>query len=224
MSFKAHSPGSKCYAIVAIAVVLTNGCVNSSPQQNSEAELTQTVADQSDTTDRSDNSASLKVDVVVVNAARDSTLLRKVMSEVKNIYQQCRIEFQFATRNTTLATEKTIDSETRSMLAQQYKKALPTIFFVSRTAEADVAFAHLPSLDSPSASTIWITERVNEGCLAWITAHEIGHVLLNNGKHSNGTGNVMSNGCTLSNWNNGAASPVWTTEQCSALHQSPSLK
>jgi len=94
---------------------------------------------------------------------------------------------------------------------------------VSGTAEEDVAFAHLPSLNSPSASTIWITERVNERCLAWIAAHEIGHVLLDSGKHSNGTVNVMSNGCTVSNWSNSIKTPGWTTEQCSALHQSPFL-
>ena len=209
---------------MTVLVALISSCVNSGLQKNSEVELPQSIPDQSDTADGTTKAGSLQVEAVIVNEARDKTLLNEVMSDVNDIYRQCGIEVKFDTKTGKLAAEQAIDSETRSNLAQQYKNVSPTMFFVPGTAEEDVAFAHLPSLNSPAASTIWITGRVNEGCLAWITAHEIGHVLLNSGKHSNGTGNVMSNGCTLSNWNNGAASPVWTTEQCSALHQSPSLK
>ena len=232
MSFQAHTSDhtsdSKFYTpvvvVLAIAVAIMTGCVNSKSEKKIENEQKQTVSDKPGVAEIFDKTGSLKVDVINVNEARNSTLLREVLSEVNSIYRQCRIEVLFDTKITSLAEGQTIDSEARSKLAQRYKEVQPTMFFVPGTAEADVAFAHLPSLNSPAASTIWITERVSEGCLGWIAAHEIGHVLLNSGKHSNGSVNVMSNGCTITNWSNSIKTPEWTTEQCIALHQSPFLE
>ena len=208
---------------MALATLLASGCVNPETNQQSTAELKQINSVSSDNSNDLTETASLNVDVVIVNEARESALLREVMSEVNDIYQQCRITTTFDTQNTALASEQSIDNEIRTTMAQQFKNTSPTIFFVQRTAEEDVAYAHLPSLNLPVASTIWITERVNERCLAWITAHEIGHVLLDSGKHSGGRVNVMSTGCTLNNWNSGTSAPIWTTEQCAALHLSPFL-
>ena len=228
MTFQVYTSDCKFYnplvVVVALVMVLLSGCVNPGQEQNIETELRQTDTDQSEVVAGPNKTASLKVDVINVNEARNSTLLREVLSEVNNIYRQCRIEVLFDTKITSLAEGRTIDSEARSKLAQRYKEVQPAMFFVPGTAEADVAFAHLPSLNSPAASTIWITDRVNEGCLGWIAAHEIGHVLLNSGKHSNGSVNVMSNGCTISNWSNSIKIPEWRTEQCIALHQSPFLE
>jgi len=214
---------SKFTLAMAAATLLASGCVNPETSQQSTQEFKQTNSVSTDNSNDLTETASITVDVINVNEARESDLLREVMSEVNDIYQQCRITMTFNTQNTALASEQSIDSEIRSTMAQQFKKTSPTIFFVQRTIEEDVAYAHLPSLNLPVASTIWITDRVNEGCLAWITAHEIGHVLLDSGKHSSGRVNVMSTGCTLNNWNSGTSAPIWTTEQCSALHLSPFL-
>jgi len=227
VTFQAYTSDCKFYnplVVVALVLELLSGCVNPGQEQNIKTEPRQTETDQPEVAAGSNKTASLKVDVINVNEARNSTLLREVLSEVNSIYRQCRIEVLFDTKNTSLAEGQSIDSEARSEFAQRYKEVQPTMFFVPGTAEADVAFAHLPSLDSPAASTIWITERVNEGCLGWIAAHEIGHVLLDSGKHSNGSVNVMSNGCRISNWSNSIKTPEWTTEQCIALHQSPFLE
>ena len=221
MNFDTPAIYRKYTVSMALVTLLVCGCVNPETNQQSTKELKQENAVSADNANSPAAEASLKVDVVILNEAREPALLREVMAGVNNIYRQCRIAMTFDTKNTTLAPEQTIDSDTRTTLAQQFKKTAPTIFFVKRTAEDDVAYAHLPSLDIPPASTIWITERVNERCLAWITAHELGHVLLDSGRHSNGTVNVMSNACTLTNWNNSTALPEWTPAQCTALHQSP---
>ncbi len=214
---------SRCCVALTV-LLLAGGCVNPVPEPQESPSVNKvksSAIDYSNTGSEVTQTKALEVDVVIVNAARDMTLIGEVLSGVNDIYQQCQITMQFDTKKTTLTPEQLINSNVRSTLAQQYKKTSPTIFIVPRTSEADVAFAHLPSLNSPAASTIWITERVNERCLSWITAHELGHVLLNSGKHSNGRVNVMSTGCTVSNWNNNAATPRWTTAQCTALHQSP---
>jgi len=127
-------------------------------------------------------------------------------------------------QSVSLPPAQIIDRETRIKMVDQYKREQTILFFVPRTAEADVAFAYIPSRGTPLASSIWLTERVSEACLPWIAAHEIGHVLLDSGKHSNGSSNVMSNGCTANNWSNSALSPRWTIQQCLTLHRSPFLK
>ena len=196
-----------CLALLALSVILTSSCVK--PTENERGvTATQTKPEQPNVATGVNKTASLQVNVVNVDKARNSNLVKQVLSGVNELYQRCRIAVQFNNTDTTLAPENSVNSKTRLKLAEKYKNESPTVFFVSHTTEADVAFAYLPSLNTQSASTIWITDRVNERCLTWITAHELGHVLLNNGKHHNGTTNVMSNGCTLNNWNN-AAAPIF---------------
>ena len=205
------------------AVILASACSNPVTEQPNIKNSKPTEVININTLPSINETKTLKVNVVAINGARESTLLKQVLSRVDELYQRCRITLQFDTKEIDLAAESVIDSDTRSQLAGKYKNSMPTIFFVSKTAENDVAFAYLPRLNTTSSSTVWITDRVSENCLTWISAHELGHVLLNNGKHSNGSVNVMSNGCTLNNWNNSAAAPTWTAEQCSALHLSPFL-
>ena len=165
--------------------------------------------------------AAIRVNVGIVQGARDSKLLTEVQSGVNNIYQQCNLSVSFDTHVVDLEEDRGIDREARIELAERQDKKVPNIFYVTQTTEQDVAFAYLPSLNSSLSSTIWITDRVNEKCLAWITAHEIGHVLLNSALHSNGSKNVMSTGCKVGNWSNSFVNPRWTPAQCVALHQSP---
>ena len=165
--------------------------------------------------------ASLMIDVGIVRQAREADVLQTVFSGVNEIYQQCQISVSFDTQNIDIPENDIIDRDRRINLVEQNKDDFPTVFYVAGTAEADVAYAYLPSFDSPLASSIWVTDRVNEACLAWITAHEIGHVLLDSATHSNGSRNVMSTGCKIGNWSNSFTKPRWTAVQCAALHQSP---
>lgn len=207
---------------MVLAVTLLNvGCANPGTDQQATAETRQTNTQESEVGDKQLASATIAVDVIIIDKARDSNLLDQVMQGVNDIYQQCQIAVTFEAQSVDLTAGQVIDKETRTNLADEYNAELATLFFVSRTAEADVGFAYLPSGEAPLASSIWVTERVSEACLPWVAAHEIGHVLLDSGKHSNGLSNVMSNGCTANNWSNSAASPKWTIKQCLALHQSP---
>ena len=208
---------------LSTAVVLVASCVNPHTSQPAADETTQTVSDDREATlaDKQASTASTEVNVLIIDEARDSNLLDQVMQGVNNIYQQCGISVSYQSQQVDLTAKQVIDRQTRTSLVEQYKDDLITLFFVPRTAEADVAYAYIPSRGTPLASSIWITERVQEACLPWIAAHEIGHVLLDSGKHSNGSSYVMSNGCTVNNWSNSAASPKWTVEQCLTLRQSP---
>ena len=204
-------------------VLLSSSCINPKTNQPATSKKTQTVSEarEADLVEQQNTTASIKVNAIIIDDARKPNLLDQVMQGVNNIYQQCGISVSYQSQQVDLTAEQVIDRQTRTSLVGQYKDDLITLFFVPRTAEADVAYAYIPSRGTPLASSIWITERVQEACLPWIAAHEIGHVLLDSGKHSNGSSYVMSNGCTVNNWSNSAASPKWKVEQCLTLRQSP---
>lgn len=208
------------FPLIAVALLL-NGCVNTGVDEDGAEESNQRSPIRPDITNKERPTASLKVNVGIIHEARELDLINEVWSSVNDIYRQCDIAVSVDTQNVELAATRVIDRETRIQLSEDNKNASPTVFYVPSTNEADIAFAYLPSYDSPLASTSWISNRVSERCLAWITAHELGHVLLNSGSHSNGSFNVMSRGCKLGNWNNQEANPKWSAEQCSALRGSP---
>jgi len=224
MKFPMHKIHLLAIFTLLSAALTINGCINPqiSEVSNDKKRQAEGNPQELENADSLLPSAKLTVKLFNTNEARNPDLLEQVIQGVNDIYQQCRISVLFETQNMELATTQIIDRETRINLAEQYKDGKPSLFYVPRTAELDVAFAYLPSLISPLASSIWITERVSEGCLPWITAHEIGHVLLDSGKHSNGSVNVMSNGCTENNWSD-VITPRWTSAQCAVLHQSTYL-
>lgn len=215
-------------SIVALSslALLAGGCTNPPIDQRAAEEAKKADSQQaaSGPDVKPTTSATITVDVVVVDEARESSLLDQVMQGVNDIYRQCNIAVSYKPQSVSLPPTQIIDRETRIKMVDQYKGEQAALFLVPRTAEADVAFAYIPSRGTPLASSIWMTERVSEDCLPWIAAHEIGHVLLDSGRHSNGSSNVMSNGCTVNNWSNSASSPRWTIKQCLALHRSPFLK
>ena len=209
--------------LVLPVVLLSSSCINPKTNQQATSEKTQTVSEerQAGLAQQQNTTASIEVNAIIIDDAREASLLDQVMQGVNRIYQQCGISVSYQSQQVDLTAEQVIDRQTRTSLVEQYKDELITLFFVPRTAEADVAYAYIPSRGTPLASSIWITERVQEACLPWIAAHEIGHVLLDSAKHSNGSSYVMSNGCTVNNWSNSAASPKWKVEQCLTLRQSP---
>lgn len=204
------------FALVAFTLLL-GGCVDHRVNEGGVEYLEQSNQSRPDTINIERATLSLKVNVGIIRDARESSLLNEVWTGVNDIYQQCDISVSFDTQTTGFEVERIIDRENRIQLSKKYKNESPTVFFVPNTAEVDVAFSYLPSYDSPLASTFWITDRVSERCLVWITAHELGHVLLDSAKHSNVSINVMSKHCKVGNWNNQLAKPKWNAEQCSAL-------
>ena len=204
-------------------VLLSSSCINPKTNQPATSKKTQALSEgfEAGLSDKQNTTASIEVNTIIIDDAREANLLDQVMQGVDSIYQQCGISVTYQSQQVDSTAEQVIDRQTRTSLVGQYKNDLITLFFVPRTAEADVAYAYIPSRGTPLASSIWITERVQEACLPWIAAHEIGHVLLDSGKHSNGSSYVMSNGCTVNNWSNSAASPKWKVEQCLTLRQSP---
>lgn len=207
--------------LIAVATVFLSACINNSAEKSSSPQVTASLPDTIAKETKKSKTAALTVNIVTVKDARAAASLDQILPGVNNIYQQCRIEVDFNIQARELSVDGTIDETTRIALAEQYKGSSPTMFLVPMTAEVDVAFAYRPTHFTATASTIWITDRVRERCLPWIAAHELGHVLLNSGKHSNGSRNVMSNSCTINNWSN--HTPIWTNAQCEALHQSQFL-
>lgn len=211
------------FAKLALAILITTGCVNSVDSPPSADQSNLIGLDSSEGRNDGIRPASLSINVGIVDDAREMDLVSSVLSGVKEIYDQCQISVAFHTVNIELEEKSVIDAKMQTRLVSEYKAESPAVFFVSGTAEEDVAFAYLPSLDSSLASSMWVTNRVSERCLTWITAHEIGHVLLDNAQHSGRAFNVMSTGCKLGNWNNNSVSPRWMPGQCVALRRSPFL-
>ena len=211
------------FTSLTLLTLILVGCVYSEIEQSSTVKPEQSTSDGPNALTSKKSSAKLTVDVGVVHNARELTLLKNVFSGVNEIYQQCQIDVSFDTKTIELGSGVEITSEAQLRLAEQYKNESPVMFFVPATDEVDVAFAYLPSLDFAFSSTIWITNRVSEGCLPWIAAHELGHVLLDSAQHSRMSENVMSVGCKIGNWNNRVVIPKWTDTQCAALNQSPFL-
>lgn len=99
----------------------------------------------------------------------------------------------------------------------------PALFVIPATAEQDVAFSYLPSLNRRVAAASWLTDRVSDRCFVWIMAHELGHVIFDHAEHSCGSNNIMSVACKRKNWGSRRISPDWTDEQCIELRNSMSV-
>jgi len=167
--------------------------------------------------------AGLQVEVVIAGDAREEKFVEEAMSKVADIYAQCDTALSTTLHYEPEELSNGINTTQRYELTRKYTPAdtiirQPTVFVVNSTAERDVAFSYLPSLARDISGTAWITDRVSEQCFAWIVAHEIGHVILDNGKHHPRKRNVMNARCSSrSNYNRSRSLPTWTDEQCSVI-------
>ena len=98
------------------------------------------------------------------------------------------------------------------------KPERPTVFFVNRTQDRDIAYAYLEHTPSPSQSTIWITRRARKEGRGPLLAHEIGHIALDFPSHQADPGNLMSYTCVTSNVENAQTNIRLSPRQCRMLH------
>ena len=162
----------------------------------------------------------LSTTVFVVDQASSISLVEAAVASVVRIYRKCQIELQATITTLTSVSDSVINEDRRYALAREHATEKPSLFLVSDTNEHEVAYSYLPALKKHVSSTAWLTSRISDDCLAWIMAHELGHILMNSGVHSAGSKNVMSNNCTSSNWNSIKLEPNWTPDQCVSLRGS----
>lgn len=165
-----------------------------------------------------DESGSLSVEVTILGKVRTREFVDNAMQGVSQMYQQCGIPVVATVNEAAAEAADDIDVAERYRLTRQYAIDKPGVFIVDSTAEHDVAFSYLPSLHRDVSGTAWITNRVSESCFAWIVAHEIGHLVLNDGTHHPQTDNIMNAWCSQgNNFNTTSALPGWTPNQCELM-------
>ena len=171
-----------------------------------------------------DDSGSLPVDVTILGEVRPREFVDDAMRSVSQMYQQCGIPVKATVNEVSVETAQDIDVAGRYRLTHEYASDKPGVFIVESTAERDVAFSYLPSLQRDVSGTAWITNRVSDACFAWIIAHEIGHLVLNDATHHPQRDNIMNAQCSQgSNFNTSSALPRWTLRQCELIHSAGTL-
>ncbi len=166
--------------------------------------------------------AKLPVTMVIVGEARDQPFFNEQMQQVSELYQQCGIDLQTTVRELPNEIPKAINVADRYRLTTQYAASKPTVFVIESNAERDVAFSYLPSINRDISGTAWVTNRVSEPCFAWVVAHEIGHLVLNDATHHPNPGNIMNARCSAgNNFNRSTLVPQWSNQQCALMNQRP---
>ena len=165
----------------------------------------------------------LDVKIFVVNQARSIEFLKTAITAASSLFEKCQITLKARISSITIAEEASIDEKTRNQVAVQYSQYKPAVFVIPATAEQDVAFSYLPSLNRGVAATSWVTDRVSDRCFVWIMVHELGHIMFDHPKHSAGSNNIMSVACKQTNWGSRRIAPDWTDQQCHDLRQSDAV-
>ena len=232
-----------CISLLFALSVLLTSCVSSKPEFNQiqpvqkanegssdelGANLTVTENDKlASTFPRGGSSVTqnyiakvLKVKIFVVNQARNIDFVKTAVRAANSLFEKCQITLNATIDSIALAPDTSIDREARDQIVAQYGRQKPALFVIPATAERDVAFTYLPSLDSGVAATSWLTDRVSDRCFVWIMVHELGHVILDHRGHNAGFNNIMSVACKHKNWGSRRIAPDWTDEQCVELRHS----
>lgn len=170
-----------------------------------------------------DDSGSLPVDITILGEVRPREFVDDAMRSVSQMYQQCGIPVKATVNEVSVETAQDIDVAGRYRLTHEYASDKPGVFIVESTAERDVAFSYLPSLQRDVSGTAWITNRVSDACFAWIIAHEIGHLVLNDATHHPQRDNIMNAQCSQGSFNTSSALPRWTPRQCELIRSAGTL-
>lgn len=165
----------------------------------------------------------LEVNIFNVNQARPSHFVKTAVAAANALFAKCQISLKATIESIAIAPNTSVNRAAQDKLVAQYGFHKPALFLVSATAERDVAFSYLPSLNSSVAATSWLTDRVSDRCFVWIMVHELGHVMFDHARHSPGTNNIMSVACKQQNWGRRRIAPDWTDEQCIELRQSKAV-
>lgn len=93
----------------------------------------------------------------------------------------------------------------------------PVALFVNRTTERDIAYSYLNTAPVASRGTAWITRDSAPSCVGPLLAHELGHILLNSGRHVDDQRNLMSYNCVTMNITGFRLNTELTEGQCKRL-------
>jgi len=165
-----------------------------------------------------DETGSLPIEIHIVGKARDIEFVEDAMGSVAQMYRQCDIPIKAKVHNLEEIPPQDVDVHERYRLTEEYSVRKPSVFIIESSAERSVGFSYIPKLQRDVSGTAWITDRVSDSCFAWIIAHEIGHIVLNNGGHHPQTSNIMNARCSASsNYNRRIGLPRWTENQCEIM-------
>lgn len=185
-----------------------------------EADLSSEVIQQETIGFANDGVSELLLDIHIIGNARTTQFVENAMTDVATIYEQCEIPLISRVENLPDKHSEDIDLEQLYSLSNEYTARQPTVYIIDSTAERDVAFSYLPSIQRDVSGTAWISNRVSEQCFAWIVAHEIGHILLDDARHHQATQNVMNARCSSNNnFNRTKSLPFWSEQQCRLLKE-----
>ncbi len=174
--------------------------------------------DSSRTDSVSNRVESSPLHVNIIGNSRNESFVNKAMIEVADIYQQCDLRLSFQVNSKTEEITTDLPEDKLYLLSQEHAPYPPTVYVIESTLERDVAFSYLPSLKRDVSGTAWITDRVSDACFAWVVAHEIGHIALDNSAHHPNKRNVMHRFCSVNNnFNRSTSLPSWDDQQCSVL-------
>ena len=208
----------RVYLSVVLSALLSS-CVSGGANPGSEEQVKQ-----SDESVLQPADMLLEVNIHVVNKARSIQFMSAATTAVSALFEKCQITLLTTVRSAALAPDTPINRKTRDRLVAKYAPVKPALFVIPSTAELDVAFSYLPSLNAGVAGTSWLTDRVSDRCFVWIMAHELGHVIFDHAKHSAGFSNIMSAVCKQKNWGSRQIAPDWTDEQCVELRGSNAVR
>ncbi len=156
------------------------------------------------------------------NVGWDKTEVNKATEETKVIFQQeCGVTVQpSAVRYLNIPNEyAALDEEEQLGLINQLEKSPEdiSVFFIADSTDAFQAYSYLPDTPDNNRNTIWLTRNVDRRCLARTLAHEIGHLLLNQGNHRSENSNLMHSTCVASNYARAANGISLDDGQCDVL-------
>jgi len=166
--------------------------------------------------------ASEYVVYVFNNVGWDKAQVNKATEGAKSIFQEeCGVDVQpSAVRYLNIPDEYTaLDEEEQLGLINQLKKRPEkiSVFFIADSTDAFQAYSYLPATPDDNRNTIWLTRNIDERCLARTLAHEIGHLLLNEGEHRSEQSNLMHSTCVAANYTSAPTGRSLDSAQCEVL-------
>lgn len=159
----------------------------------------------------------IDIDVHIVGGARNANFVRSNLSDVVDIYQQCDVRLDARINELPDQESSDIALATLYALTHEHAQRRPAVFLIDSTDDRELAFSYLPSFHRDVAATAWISNRVSDACFAWVLAHEIGHIVLDDATHHPSRSNVMHRSCSSGNVGRSEALPRWSEAQCQVL-------
>ena len=109
--------------LLALSVVLlSSSCINPKTNQPATSKKTQALSEgrEAGLAEQQNTTASIEVNAIIIDDAREANLLDQVMQGVNSIYQQCGISVSYQSQQVDLTAEQVIDRQTRTSLVEQY--------------------------------------------------------------------------------------------------------